>query len=251
MGWRETYWLIGTTSLVPSKENKNSCIQNNIPLELDLVSHEEVSHSTEDTPSTPIIESAVPEADYLDIMYSSNEIHAAMTAQPWDKLGLPTSVLVAATDCREIHIIRASALLEYHLDRVLKHRDTNAKMSEEVKIQCRKLVQEVSKQYNGAKFHSLSHAMHVVTSMNKLLSHVVNEDPLNSFSLVFACLLHDAGHTGKCSPFFSSGYFCLAACYSHHISTFFHYVYRHEQHYSPGNKAPSNGSVQTRANPNR
>ena len=198
MGWRETYWLTRrTTSLVPSKEDKNSCIQNNIPLELDLVSHEDVSHSTEDTPSTPIIESAVPEADYLDIMYSSNEIHAAMTAQPWDKLGHPTSVLVAATDCREIHIIRASALLEYHLDRVLKHRDTNAKMSEEVKIQCRKLVQEVAKQYNGAKFHSLSHAMHVVTSMNKLLSHVVNEDPLNSFSLVFACLLHDAGHTGK------------------------------------------------------
>jgi len=238
MGWRETYWLTRrTTSLVPSKEDKNSCIQNNIPLELDLVSHEDVSHSTEDTPSTPIIESAVPEADYLDIMYSSNEIHAAMTAQPWDKLGLPTSVLVAATDCREIHIIRASALLEYHLDRVLKHRDTNAKMSEEVKIQCRKLVQEVAKQYNGAKFHSLSHAMHVVTSMNKLLSHVVNDDPLNSFSLVFACLLHDAGHTGKSlfSFLFFLGYFCLAGWLCINISSFFYYDYRHEQHYSPGN----------------
>jgi hypothetical protein len=65
-----------------------------------------------------------------------------------------------------------------------------------VKVQIRKFVCDVASKYNGAKFHSLSHAIHVTTSMNKLLSVATQEDPLNSFSLVFSALLHDAGHTG-------------------------------------------------------
>jgi hypothetical protein len=32
--------------------------------------------------------------------------------------------------------------------------------------------------------------------MNKILSATIEKDPLNSFSLVFSALLHDAGHTG-------------------------------------------------------
>ena len=206
MGWRETWWLVGTTQQDSSKKT-STVIDNAVPLELDLVSfgHEEVSNGSDRTPSTFSKESTeketeeVPEADFLDIMFSSNEIHDAMAAQNWDKLGHPESAIVAATDCRETHIIRASALLEYHLLRVLKERDANAVMSPTVKAQCRKFVQEVTKQYNGVNFHNLSHAMHVTTSMNKLLSCTVVEDPLNCFSLVFASLLHDAGHTGKCA----------------------------------------------------
>jgi hypothetical protein len=129
-------------------------------------------------------------------MYTSDEIHAAMTAQDWDKLGHASSALVAATDCRETIIVRASALLEHHLLRVLKEKDANAVMPLTVKVQIRKFVCDVASKYNGAKFHSLSHAIHVTTSMNKLLSVATQEDPLNSFSLVFSALLHDAGHTG-------------------------------------------------------
>jgi len=208
MGWRETWWLVGTRSQQDSSKKTSAVIDNAVPLELDLVSfgHEEVSNGSDRTPSTfskgsteKETEEAIPEADFLDIMFSSNEIHDAMAAQNWDKLGHPESALVAATDCRETHIIRASALLEYHLLRVLKERDANAVIPPSVKAQCRKFVQEVTKQYNGVNFHNLSHAMHVTTSMNKLLSCTVVEDPLNSFSLVFASLLHDAGHTGKCA----------------------------------------------------
>ena len=207
MGWRETWWLVGTRSQQASSKKTSAVIDNAVPLELDLVSfgREEVSNGSDRTPSTFSKESTeketeeVPEADFLDIMFSSNEIHDAMAAQNWDKLGHPESAIVAATDCRETHIIRASALLEYHLLRVLKERDANAVMSPIVKAQCRKFVQEVTKQYHGVNFHNLSHAMHVTTSMNKLLSCTVVEDPLNCFSLVFASLLHDAGHTGKCA----------------------------------------------------
>ena len=112
------------------------------------------------------------------------------------ELGHASSALVAATDCSEIIIVRASALLEYHLLQVLKGRDANAMMPLNVKTQCRKFVADVASHYNGAKFHSLAHAMHVTTSMHKLLSETVI-DPLNGFSLVFGALLHDAGHTGE------------------------------------------------------
>ena len=133
-------------------------------------------------------------------MYTSSEIADAMSSQEWAKLGHAESPLVAATNDHEKIIVRASALLEHHLDRVLKHRDTNAKMSVEVKLQIREFVGEVAATYtDAAKFHNLAHAMHVTTSMNKLLSSTLAEDPLNSFSLVFSALIHDAGHTGKLS----------------------------------------------------
>ena len=133
-------------------------------------------------------------------MYTSSEIAYAVSSQEWAKLGHAESPLVAATNDHEKMIVRASALLEHHLERVLKHRDTNAKMSEEVKVQIREFVGEVAATYtDAAKFHNLAHAMHVTTSMNKLLSSTLAEDPLNSFSLVFSALIHDAGHTGKLS----------------------------------------------------
>ena len=131
-------------------------------------------------------------------MYTSEEIASAMSTQDWEKLGHAESVLVAATNDHDDMIIRASALLEYHLNRLLKHRDVSATMSEAVKFQINQFVREIANTYtDDAKFHNLSHALHVTTSMNKLLSCTLTEDPLNSFALVFSALIHDAGHTGK------------------------------------------------------
>lgn len=128
--------------------------------------------------------------------YTSDKIHAALAAQDWDKLGHASSALCVASEKREVIITRASALLEHHLFRVLKDRNSNASMPSAVKTQCREFVTDVASMYNEVKFHSLSHAMHVTTSMNRLLADALNEVPLNSFSLVFSALLHDAGHTG-------------------------------------------------------
>ena len=131
-------------------------------------------------------------------MYTAEEISSAMSAQEWDKLGHAESVLVAATNDHEKMIIRASALLEHHLDRLLKYRDVKSVISDAVKLQINKFVREIAYTYtDDAKFHNLSHALHVTTSMNKLLSCTLIEDPLNSFALVFSALIHDAGHTGK------------------------------------------------------
>ena len=146
-------------------------------------------------------------------MYTSEEISSAMSAQEWEKLGHAESVLVTATNDHEDMIIRASALLEYHLDRLLKHRDVNAAMSEAVKFQINKFVREIANTYtDDAKFHNLSHALHVTTSMNKLLSYTLSEDPLNSFALVFSALIHDAGHTGKCIAYSHYYTVCYMFC---------------------------------------
>lgn len=133
--------------------------------------------------------------------YTSEEIYDAMTNQDWASLGHASSSIVAATDDNYSLGFRACALLEHHLLRVLQERDPTADMSISVKIQLNQFVQEVSETYSGnAKFHNWSHANHVTTSMNKLLA-IIEEGgeepvPLNCFSLVFAALVHDAGHTG-------------------------------------------------------
>jgi len=156
---------------------------------------------------TPTISSKLSKENYKEVdaaleerNYTSEEIYDAMTSQHWESLGHASSSLVAATDDSYSLGFRACALLEHHLLRVLQERDPNAEMSLSVKIQLNQFVQEVSETYGNAMFHNWSHANHVTTSMNKLLSIIQEgggEDiPLNSFSLVFAALVHDAGHTG-------------------------------------------------------
>ncbi|KAL7552126.1 hypothetical protein ACHAWF_018244 [Thalassiosira exigua] len=127
---------------------------------------------------------------------SSGEISKAMVAQDWEKLGHDESQLVAASDERQVMVTRASALLEHHVLRVIQARDAKAKIPELVKEQISNFVEEIAATYSEVNFHSLSHALHVTTSMNKLLSVMHDEEALNSFSLVFSALVHDAGHTG-------------------------------------------------------
>jgi len=76
-------------------------------------------------------------------------------------------------------------------------------MSDAVKVQIRDFVGEIAETYTAAEFHNLAHAMHVTTSMHKLLSSTLVEDPFNSFSLVVSALIHDAGHTGMSNKILS------------------------------------------------
>jgi hypothetical protein len=135
-------------------------------------------------------------------MFTSAEAYEAMTSQDWKKLGHADSGLVcAATDDRKTMNFRATALLEHHLDRVIKNRDPDANMSLSTRIQLSKFVDAISQTYGSAKFHSYEHAIHVMTSMNRLLTFALTEDPLNSFSMVFSALIHDAGHTGEIASY--------------------------------------------------
>ena len=134
---------------------------------------------------------------YSEKMYSACELYSAITSQEWRNLGHAESELVAATDDRKIMNVRAAKLLEHHLDRLLKSRNPDAKVTEATKAQLVKFIDILSQSYKGAKFHSYSHVLHVTTSMNKLISFTEIADPMNSFTLVFSALFHDAGHTGE------------------------------------------------------
>jgi hypothetical protein len=134
---------------------------------------------------------------YLEEMSSAGDIYSAMTSQEWTSLGHAESELVAATDDRKLMNIRAAKLLEHHLDRLLKSRNPDAKVTDITKAQLEKFVDALSQSYKGAKFHSYSHVLHVTTSMNKLITFTEIRDPMISFTLVFSALFHDAGHTGE------------------------------------------------------
>lgn len=129
-------------------------------------------------------------------MYTADEIYAAMTGQGWQVLGHAENALVAATDDRQKMIIRASALLEHHLSRVFEARDAGSKLPPDAKDQIKEFVGDIAATYSNVHFHNLSHALHVMTNMNKLISESRNEEAFNTFSLVFSALVHDAGHTG-------------------------------------------------------
>lgn len=134
---------------------------------------------------------------YLEEMSFAGDIYSAMTLQEWTILGHAESELVAATDDRKLMNVRAAKLLEHHLDRLLKSRNPDSELTDAIKAQLVKFVDVLSHSYEGAKFHSYSHVLHVTTSMNKLISFTEIEDPMISFTLVFSALFHDAGHTGE------------------------------------------------------
>lgn len=158
-------------------------------------------------------------------MFTSAEVYNAMASQEWAKLGHAESELVAATDERAKMNFRAVALLEHHLTKVIKKREPNAFISLSTKIQLNKFVAAVSQSYNDVKFHSYSHALHVMTSMNVLLSFSVIEDPLNSLSLMISALMHDVGHTGKNDIFAIDTWLSLVKCVTFSTS----FCCRHEQ----------------------
>jgi atrial natriuretic peptide receptor A len=147
--------------------------------------------------------------------YSADEIYSALTSQAWEKLGHAESICGATDDTATI-VARASAILKHHLLQVMRKRnnDENATMSLAAQLQIRHFVSEVAATYRSVKFHNLSHAMHVMTSMNKLLPETLDEDPLNGFSLVFSALVHDAGHTGMSNKILKETHHPLSTKYN-------------------------------------
>ena len=134
---------------------------------------------------------------FSEIMCSAQEIYACLLNQDFARIGHADSPLNTATSDIQRMNLRASAILNHHLARVLQCRKPHdLSLTSDIRVQLIQFVTDISKSYGPAKFHNYEHAIHVMTSMNKLLSMAVNETPFNSFALTLSALIHDAGHTG-------------------------------------------------------
>jgi hypothetical protein len=132
--------------------------------------------------------------------FTPEEIHQALAAEDWAVIGREDPTVHLTEDQKEMELCFV-AILEHHLRLVLEERQSGSKLSLAVKVQLSKFVSAVAATYANPDFHRLSHALHVTTSMNKLLSMTTENTArtiahLRNFSLIFACFLHDAGHTG-------------------------------------------------------
>ena len=123
----------------------------------------------------------------------------ALTSQVWTEIGTAKNSVVA-TNNTDDNIERISCILEHHLERCAQQRG-DPELSSTSKSKIRTYVAAIESTYSDVHFHSFQHATHVVLSMNKLIHSLQKDlsksDPLIGFSLVFAALVHDAGHTGK------------------------------------------------------
>ena len=96
---------------------------------------------------------------------------------------------------------------------VITARDGCSTVPDIVKEQLSQFVCAIATTYNYVNFHNFEHALHVTTSMNKLLTATPTVDPLNSFSLVFSAFIHDCGHTGMSNQILQDSHHPLADKY--------------------------------------
>jgi len=129
-----------------------------------------------------------------------------LSQQNWDRLGQPDSALVAATSKMKTMTFRIASILELRLSIALNRGSSGRKITDVVKKELKNYVEEICSGYNDRHFHAFEHASHVTISMNKIVDLLqkadgnsksrVMEDSMYYFLLVFACLIHDVGHTG-------------------------------------------------------
>jgi len=142
----------------------------------------------------------------------------ALTSQAWERIGQPDSSEVAATSDRDTMIRRLSSILRERLEQVVQVRDIRPTLERTVKTQIVQFVSAIEQTYSDVHFHSFQHAYHVTIAMNKLIDvlpkkatrETIPQDPLIKFSLVFAALVHDAGHTGMSNQILREQHHALA-----------------------------------------
>jgi len=137
----------------------------------------------------------------------------SLSRQKWMRLGLPDSPLVTETDDIKVMINRVSAMLQHRLSIAMEQRKQSA-MSHLQKTQLRAYVSEIASLYKPVNFHNFEHAVHVTTSMHKLIDTIVSsiddgglgngsicqnmwQNSFIHFVMIFACLIHDVEHTGQ------------------------------------------------------
>lgn len=137
----------------------------------------------------------------------------ALSRQDWSRIGLPDSPMVAATSNEGIMVARVSAMLQHRLEIAMDQR-RQGPMNRLQKSQLRSYVNEIASMYNPVEFHNFEHAVHVTTSMNKIIDTIVVsvdngqygngsicrdfwQNSFIHFTIIFSCLIHDVEHTGK------------------------------------------------------
>lgn len=137
----------------------------------------------------------------------------ALCKQDWNRIGLPDSSLVVATDDVKIMVNRITAILDHRLSISLAKRG-NSQMDRVARTELRNYVNEISSMYKDVPFHNFEHAVHVTISMNKLIDTIVEsvegeklgdgsisrnmwENSFLHFIVIFSCLIHDVEHTGR------------------------------------------------------
>jgi atrial natriuretic peptide receptor A len=140
--------------------------------------------------------SSTEEREDIDLLTPEETYDTYVLNEDWAVTG-QSNVLADAQRDKDTIISCFVALLEHHLQCVLEERQPGFKLSLSVKVQLTKFITAIAETYGNPHFHCLSHALHVTSSMNKVLSESLKEtSALENFSLIFAAFLHDAGHTG-------------------------------------------------------
>ena len=141
------------------------------------------------------------------------------------ELGNSTGGRIALDEMREVIQMPA-----YNDEAVIKMAsDSSVEIPEQVRTEMRGFLHRIAETYLDNPFHNFMHASHVAMSANKLLKRIVmpeevdyrsnsnqskvqkvlgiardlhehtlgiSSDPVTQFAVVFAALIHDAGHTG-------------------------------------------------------
>ena len=141
--------------------------------------------------------SSTEEREGIDLLTPEETYDTCVLNEDWAVTGQSNLVADAQKD-KDTIISCFVTLLEHHLQCVLEERQPGSKLSLSVKVQLTKFITAIAETYGNPHFHCLSHALHVTSSMNKVLSESLKEtSALENFSLIFAAFLHDAGHTGE------------------------------------------------------
>ena len=137
----------------------------------------------------------------------------SLSRQNWLRIGLPDNPLVTATSDIDVMIDRVTGMLQHRLSIAMEQRKQNT-MTHVQKTQLRSYVSEIASMYNPVDFHNFEHAVHVTTSMHKMVDTIVSsikngqlgngsicrhmwQDSFIHFVMIFACLIHDVEHTGQ------------------------------------------------------
>jgi|AntRauTorckE5430_2_1112549.scaffolds.fasta_scaffold00290_1 hypothetical protein len=137
----------------------------------------------------------------------------SLSRQKWERLGLPDTPLVTSTSDINVMIDRVNGMLQHRLAIAMEQRKQSA-MSKLQKSQLRAYVSDIASMYKSVDYHNFEHAVHVTTSMHKLIDTIVSsidggglgngsicqkmwQNSFNHFVMIFACLIHDVEHTGQ------------------------------------------------------
>lgn len=137
---------------------------------------------------------------------SGNTFIERINVQDWMDLGKPCQPSYS-TDMNEMKDTLCS-LLNFRLEKLADSRsdscrsDSSRNLITSITHSIAQYVERICELYIINDYHNFHHAYHVTLSINKLVemmivnNHILHDDYLTHFALVFSALVHDVGHKG-------------------------------------------------------